>query len=277
MRGISLCGINRSTNLGLSMNDIRRTKGFSECRGGLLGIAAPTLPAANLGMPASLRGDVAWEGGNELERSAQLLAGLSHDLLTPIARMKLRAETISAHMVRQKLFNDLDEIEGMIRDVLEYTGSARHSDECGARLEIASFLKGLAGDYQDMGKEVVAVRPYAGVILSRPRTLRRLLTNLVDNALKFAGAAEIVTEIGANASLTVSVLDRGPGIPDEQLADVMKPFFRIRRDKIPAQGLGLGLAIANNLAYTLSGSLALRNREGGGLSAELRLPVSRSS
>jgi len=190
--------------------------------------------------------------------------------------MKLRAETIGARSVRQKFFNDLDEIEGLIRDVLVYAGSAHCSDERNARLEIASFLKGLADDYRDMGKDVVVLQPN-GVILTRPRPLRRLLTNLVDNALKFAGAAEIVTEIEANASVTISVLDRGPGIPDDQLAAVMKPFFRLRRDKLAARGLGLGLATANNLAHSLSGSLALRNRQGGGLRAELRLPVSWSS
>lgn len=112
-----------------------------------------------------------------------------------------RAETIGARSVRQTLFNDLDEIEGLIRDVLVYAGSAHCSDERNAGLEIAAFLKRWADDYGNMGNDVVVLQPN-GVILTRPRPLRRLLTNLVDNVLKFAGAAEIATEIEAEASVT---------------------------------------------------------------------------
>lgn len=234
------------------------------------------LDALSRWAPSFFGGEVARNGGVGLN-PAQLLAGVTHDLLTPITRMKLRAEMIGAFSVREKFFSDLDEMEGLIRDVLAYAGSARSSAESCVELKIAAFLESLACDYQEIDKDVVAGATVPGVILTRPRLLRRIITNLVDNALKFAGAAMIVAEMRENTFLMISVLDRGPGIPGEQLAAVIEPFFRLTRDRSAAQGFGLGLAIAHNLANTLGGSIALRNRKGGGLRAELRLPLSRTS
>ena len=111
------------------------------------------------------------------------------------------------------------------------------------------------------------------MIDTRPHALRRVLVNLVDNALKFAGAAELWVETKADGSLSVKVMDRGPGIAEEQLAQVMQPFYRVENSRNRSTGgTGLGLAIAQQLALAIGGSLTLSNREGGGLCAELKLP-----
>ncbi|WP_291549043.1 HAMP domain-containing sensor histidine kinase [Bosea sp. (in: a-proteobacteria)] len=204
--------------------------------------------------------------------STELLASVSHDLLTPITRMKLRAELISACAVQQKFMADLDEVDGLVRSILAYAASAHGRAEACVNVELASLLRCLTLDYRDSGKDVELSDTFPAVVPTQPRSLRRILTNLIDNALKYAGAAEIAMEINEGASLSIRVLDRGPGLPEEHLRTVIRPFVRLGSGSNVAEGLGLGLATASNLAHALSGSLSLSNREGGGLKAELRLP-----
>ncbi|MNF93013.1 Sensor protein RstB [compost metagenome] len=129
-------------------------------------------------------------------------------------------------------------------------------------------------DYQDVGKDVQLSGKSDTVIDTRPHALRRVLVNLTDNALKFAGAAQLQVESKPGGSLSVKVMDRGPGIAEEELAHVMEPFYRVENSRNRSTGgTGLGLAIAQQLALALGGSLTLSNREGGGLCAELKLPA----
>lgn len=124
------------------------------------------------------------------------------------------------------------------------------------------------------GKDVQLSGKSNAVIHTRPHALRRVLVNLTDNALKFAGAAQLRVEPKDGDSLSVTVMDRGPGIAEEELARVIEPFYRVENSRNRSTGgTGLGLAIAQQLAQALGGSLTLRNREGGGLCAELRLPT----
>jgi signal transduction histidine kinase len=112
----------------------------------------------------------------------------------------------------------------------------------------------------------------AAVIDTRPHALRRVLVNLVDNALKFGGAAQIQVQRTDSGQLAIQVLDRGPGINEQELAEVLKPFYRVESSRNrETGGTGLGLAIAQQLAIAMGGSLTLSNRDGGGLCAELRL------
>ncbi|MNI03995.1 Sensor protein RstB [compost metagenome] len=128
-------------------------------------------------------------------------------------------------------------------------------------------------DYQDVGKDVQLSGKSAAVIDTRPHALRRVLVNLTDNALKFAGAAELRVQKQADGNLSIKILDRGPGIAEEELKQVMEPFYRVENSRNRSTGgTGLGLAIAQQLAVAIGGSLTLSNREGGGLCAELRLP-----
>jgi signal transduction histidine kinase len=112
------------------------------------------------------------------------------------------------------------------------------------------------------------------IIDTRPHALRRVLVNLTDNALKFGGAAEIEVIAHADQSLSLHVLDRGPGIAEGELSEVIKPFYRVESSRNrDTGGTGLGLAIAQQLTIALGGTLTLTNREGGGLSAQLKLPA----
>lgn len=205
-----------------------------------------------------------------LKERMQLLAAISHDLQTPITRMKLRAEFMDDSVEKDKLGNDLNEIEHLVREGVAYARSVHGATEASCRISLDSFLDSLVCDYQDTGREVSLRGKNGAIIETRPHALRRILVNLVDNALKYAGNAEV--EIGGNTStgFSISVLDRGPGIPEEILAEVIKPFYRVESSRNRSTGgTGLGLAIAQQLATAIGGSLSLRNRDGGGLCVTL--------
>lgn len=207
-----------------------------------------------------------------LKERMQLLAAISHDLQTPITRMKLRAELMDDSVEKDKLWNDLGEMEHLVREGVAYARSIHGSTEESRRIDLDSFLDSLVFDYQDMGQDVQLSGKSAAVIDTRPQALRRVLVNLTDNALKFAGAAQLQVDIGDG--LCIQILDRGPGIAETELQQVMQPFYRVENSRNRSTGgTGLGLAIAQQLAMALGGSLTLSNREGGGLCAELKLPL----
>lgn len=210
-----------------------------------------------------------------LKERMQLLAAISHDLQTPITRMKLRAEFMDDSSEKDKLWNDLSEMEHLVREGVAYARSVHGATEETRRTNLDSFLDSLVFDYQDMNKLVQLSGKSEAVIDTRPHALRRVLVNLTDNALKFAGAAELQVDSRPDGHLSVKVMDRGPGISEEDLAHVMEPFYRVENSRNRSTGgTGLGLAIAQQLALALGGALTLSNREGGGLCAELTLPSS---
>jgi signal transduction histidine kinase len=207
-----------------------------------------------------------------LAERLEILAAISHDLQTPITRMQLRVEAIDALPERGRLLDDLDEMQRLVRDGVAYARSAHGTAEPALRVDLAAFLDSLVCDYQDIGKPVTLAATLAANATTRPQALRRVVTNLVDNALAYAGSAEVALEHAGDA-LTIAVRDRGPGIAVDSLATVMQPFRRGEASRSRATGgAGLGLAIAQQLTRALGGTLTLRNRDGGGLEALLRLP-----
>ncbi|MEP7452844.1 HAMP domain-containing sensor histidine kinase [Phyllobacterium sp. SB3] len=207
-----------------------------------------------------------------LEERVQILASISHDLQTPITRMKLRAEFSEGSTEKDKLIQDLAEIERLVHEGIAYARSAHGNTEKSTRVDIESFMESLVYDYQDTGKSVSLAGSAESAILTRPHALRRIFTNLIDNALKFGGSAEVDLLQGPGKSIVVRILDRGPGIPEDQLEAVLQPFFRLEQSRNRGTGgTGLGLAIAHQLAAGIGAALKLRNRDGGGLSAELTL------
>ncbi len=205
-----------------------------------------------------------------LEERVQILAAISHDLQTPITRMRLRADIADDSPEKTKLLQDLGEIERLVQDGIAYARSAHGNGEKSARIDLASFIESISYDYQDTGKSVEILGLVRGTATTKPHALRRILTNFIDNALKFAGSAEIAVERRDTGEITITVLDRGPGIPQEQIDAAMQPFFRLEQSRNRnTGGTGLGLAIAQQLAQTLGGSVRLYNREGGGLAAEV--------
>ncbi|MBW9089057.1 HAMP domain-containing histidine kinase [Rhizobium wenxiniae] len=205
-----------------------------------------------------------------LEERIQILAAISHDLQTPITRMRLRADMADDTPEKEKLVSDLREIERLVQDGVAYARSSHGNGEKTSRIDLASFIDSIAYDYQDTGKAVSVLGVVQGIAITKPHALRRILTNFIDNAIKFAGSAEISVRRGDEGDVIVTVLDRGPGIPPDMLDRAMQPFFRIETSRNrDTGGTGLGLAIAQQLAATIGGSVRLYNRLGGGLAAEV--------
>ncbi|MEX2695669.1 ATP-binding protein [Rhizobium mongolense] len=208
-----------------------------------------------------------------LEERVQILAAISHDLQTPITRMRLRADMAEDSPEKGKLLQDLGEIERLVQDGIAYARSAHVRGEKTVRIDLASFVESLFYDYQDTGKSVTVVSVVQGTVLTKPHALRRILSNFIDNALKFAGAAEIGVERKEQGHIAITVMDRGPGIPDNMLEAAMQPFFRLEQSRNrETGGTGLGLAIAQQLTGAIGGSLRLYNRSEGGLAAEIVIP-----
>ncbi|WP_252271628.1 sensor histidine kinase [Pseudomonas subflava] len=208
-----------------------------------------------------------------LKERMQLLAAISHDLQTPITRMKLRVEQMDESPERERLWGDLNEMQHLVREGVAYARSMDGSREALCRVDLDAFLDSLVLDYQDSGQAVTLDGRSGALIETRPHALRRVLSNLLDNALKFAGSAELKVERDARG-VRLLILDEGPGIAEEELEEVFKPFYRVESSRNRSTGgTGLGLAIALQLSQALGARLSLRNREHGGLCAELALTV----
>ena len=201
----------------------------------------------------------------------RIFTAMSHDLKTPITRLRLRTEMLEDEGLRAKFAKDLEEMEAMVTQTLDFMRDASTS-EAVQRIDAMALLESLQADYQDTGGRVeiegrVAL-PYPG----RPLALRRCLSNLVDNAVRYGKRAKIVVE-DASDRLTLRVQDDGPGIPENELEQAFEPFFRGEASRNrDTGGTGLGLGIARNIARAHGGDLALRNRAEGGLEAVLTLP-----
>jgi signal transduction histidine kinase len=203
----------------------------------------------------------------------QILASVSHDLQTPITRMRLRTELMDADPdQREIILRDLQQMEEMVREGVAYARAAHGSSEEARALDLNAFLDSLVMDYQDEGKPVTLYGTVDRALTTRPLALRRVLTNLVDNAVKYGGSAEVYVQAVGQGGVEIRVLDRGQGIPQELLETVFEPFYRVEASRNrETGGTGLGLAIARQLAQALGATLTLQNREGGGLEARLNM------
>jgi signal transduction histidine kinase len=209
-----------------------------------------------------------------LAERMQILAAVSHDLQTPITRMRLRADLLDDTALRDKLQGDLNAMQALVQEGITYARSAHSANEPPVRADLHALLDSLVCDYTDAGRAVRLLDMPGLTVQTRPQALRRIAGNLVDNALKFAGEAEIAVTADAAGAVCIAVRDRGPGIPADQLQAVLKPFYRLENSRSrDTGGAGLGLAIALQLAEALGGRLALANREGGGLEVCLHLPA----
>ena len=203
----------------------------------------------------------------------RILTAMSHDLKTPITRLRLRAEMLEDEALRAKFAKDLEEMEAMVAQTLDFMRDAS-AREAVQRVDITALLESLQTDFQDTGAAVEiegrVARPYDG----RPLALRRCLTNLIDNALRYGKRATIKAEESADR-IIVRILDEGPGIPEEEFEHAFEPFFRGESSRSrETGGTGLGLGIARNIARAHGGDVVLKNRSAGGLEAIVTLPRS---
>jgi len=207
-----------------------------------------------------------------IDDRTQALAAVGHDLRTPLARLRLRAEAVDDAHARGAIDRDIAEMEAMVASLLAYLGG--DSDpEAPARIDVAVLCATLADDAQDRGREAEYRGPDHCELTVRPLGLKRALTNLVDNALHHADRVWLTLAPGAG-EVAILVEDDGPGIPEDQLETVLQPFVRLDqargRDTV---GFGLGLPIVARVVEAEGGRLDLANRAAGGLCATVTLPT----
>ncbi len=202
----------------------------------------------------------------------QILAAISHDLQTPITRLRLRIESLDETPTQERLLGDVTQLSQLVREGIDYARSATVSMGTPVQLDLPAFLDSVVGDYEEVGKPVRRVAGAQATLPTHPQVLRRVVQNLIDNALAYAGSADVGLTVGAHGEVSIDVMDRGPGIPEASLAAVLQPFHRLEPSRGRASGgTGLGLAIADQLARALGGRLILANRGDGGLRATLEL------
>jgi len=205
-----------------------------------------------------------------LDSRTRVLAAMSHDLKTPLTRLRLQVEALDNEPMQARIGRELDEMESMVREALALFRGLDDGEPASA-LDVDALVAQIRDEFRDMGATVTltghALRPFVG----KPQALKRCLTNLIANAVKFGTRADIQIEDGAD--LLIRVRDRGPGIPEEELERVFEPFHRLESSRNrDSGGTGLGLSIARDIAQAHGGSLLLANLPGGGLEATLRLP-----
>jgi len=209
----------------------------------------------------------------QFEAQSLLMAAISHDLRTPLARLRMRLETMEEQTQTQRCVSDVHEMDALIGSVL---GMLRDSSTPAERerVDLGALLQSLVDDLADEGRPVSAAgETSSAIVLAQPAALKRVLDNLIGNALRYGGSAR-VSLATRGTEVDVSIDDEGPGIAPEQLEAVFQPFYRVESSRSRSTGgTGLGLYIARDLAQRHGGRLALANRSEGGLRATLTLPL----
>ena len=207
-----------------------------------------------------------------IEDRTQMLAAVSHDLRTPITRLRLRAECLKDAAQSAKFLEDLREMEDMIAGVLTFAKDDATSEPTIA-VDLMTMLHSICDELTDRGFKVSFRASGRCPYWCRRVSTRRCFANLIENAVKYGQRADVTLETGAS-EIIVRIEDRGPGIPEEFREQVFRPFFRLDTSRARhTGGSGLGLTVARSVARAHGGDVHLRARPGGGLTAEVSLPI----
>ncbi|MFL6862875.1 MAG: ATP-binding protein [Allosphingosinicella sp.] len=237
---------------------------------------APAAPVEPRG-PSDVRGAIeAFNAMNRrtlalLDEKDRMLGAIGHDLRTPLASLRIRAENMGPEEERGRLVATLEEMAATLEDilVLARTGRAR---EAVRPVDVAALADAAVEEQRAMGRPAAFRASPRTVLPVQANLLRRAIRNLIDNAVAYGGGAQAAVEADGG-EVRIRIEDEGPGIPPDRLAEVLEPFARLEDSRSrESGGAGLGLAIADAVARAHGGRVELANRPGGGLAASLVLP-----
>lgn len=208
-----------------------------------------------------------------IDNRTMMLAAISHDLRTQLTLLRLRAETVGQGEDRERMLKTIGEMEDMLAATLSFAREEAKG-EASRRADVSALVSSIVADMNDAGLAVGEGSVEPGVIAEcKPLALRRAITNLIDNAVKYGERATVSLQV-QGGSVVIAVDDDGPGIPEDQLAKVLQPFYRVETSRSrETGGIGLGLAIASSIAEAHGGSLGLINLPEGGLRATMQLTL----
>lgn len=207
-----------------------------------------------------------------MDERTQMLVAISHDLRTPLTRLRLRIERSNDASQRASMLEDVASINNMLRETLAYLREGNHS-EAASLVDLPSILETIAAQFVDVGFDVVYQGPDHHTFVGRPQAIERAVNNVVENATKFGAHTDIELRIGDEGVAEIEVRDDGAGVPDELLGRILEPFFKVDSAR-PAEGrtgFGLGLSIARSIAENHGGQIALANCKPRGFSVRLTL------
>lgn len=203
---------------------------------------------------------------HSIQSRTRMLAAISHDLRTPLTRMRLQLET--ERIARDKLLNDISLMQTMVNSALAFLSGDSVIEEK-EWLDLGALLATLCDEYEDTGAQIRYTGPDQIPFLCRPTAIQRAMSNLIENAICFGELVTVVASV-QDAHIMIDVSDDGPGIPDAKLADVMEPFFRLDSARAGRPGsVGLGLTIVSDIVRAHGGTLRLFNRQPSGLTARI--------
>lgn len=206
----------------------------------------------------------------------QMLAAVSHDLRTPITLLRLRTEFVENEMEREKMLATLTEMEEMVESILRFVRDDADHEEVQS-VDLVALINAVCDDISDIGGKAIFDGPDRLIYRCRPNSLKRALSNLVDNAVKFGGSALVrLNEAGRNIEVVIE--DNGPGIAESELGAIFDPFYRIESSRSrDTGGVGLGLSVARSIIDAHGGRILIENRPEGGLRVKVELAGELSS
>ncbi|WCE30642.1 ATP-binding protein [Vibrio sp. SCSIO 43137] len=205
--------------------------------------------------------------GRHIEDRERLFSAISHDLKTPITRLRIRSELIEDEQRGIKFNRDLDELELMVKGALQ-TVKDTDIHENLEEMDLLEMIAAIAEHHNSQERKVTIDSPESVTFLCKPLALKRCLSNIINNGVKYGDRVR-VTLSGTTDSLDIVVRDQGPGIPENMMDEVFKPYFRLAKDE---EGHGLGMGIAKSIAHAHGGDLTIKNQIEGGLMVTISLP-----
>jgi signal transduction histidine kinase len=208
-----------------------------------------------------------------LDDRTNMLAAISHDLRTPLTRLRLRAERLADSGLREGLLHEITRITHMVDETLNYLRREVRSEAL-SRIDLPSLLQTICAEFADVGHAVTYEGPPHLTWTGRPNVLARALSNIVDNAVKHGSAVTVSLRVLGGSALAIEVCDDGPGIPPPLREKVFDPFFKgdAARSAVVRSGFGLGLSIARDVVRGHGGEIFLLDRRPRGLIVRVRLP-----